>query len=71
MVRDVGLHCFGVRLENEKCLDPTFCKKPRSKFIWLGRICELHNRGRRAMSIIGEESEALKLEILSTSRCHL
>jgi hypothetical protein len=35
-------------LENGKCLDLTFCKKPRSKFVWLGRTCELHNRGRRA-----------------------
>jgi hypothetical protein len=26
-----------------KVLDPTFYEKPRSKFIWLGRTCELHN----------------------------
>jgi hypothetical protein len=25
---------FLVRLENGKCLDLTFCKKPRSKFVW-------------------------------------
>jgi hypothetical protein len=56
MVEGVGLHCFGVRLENGKCLDPTFYKKPRSKFVWLGRTYELHNRGRRATSIIGKES---------------
>jgi hypothetical protein len=56
MVEGVGLHCFGVRLENVKYLDPTFCKKPRSKFVWLGRTCESHNRGRRATLIIGEES---------------
>jgi hypothetical protein len=41
---------------NGRCLDLTFCKKPRSKFIWLGRTCELRNRGRRATPIIGEES---------------
>jgi hypothetical protein len=56
MVEGVELHCFGVRLENRKFLDPTFWKKPRSKFIWLGRTCELHNQGRRATPIIGEES---------------
>jgi hypothetical protein len=26
MVKGVGLHYFGMRLENGKCLDPTFCK---------------------------------------------
>jgi transposase InsO family protein len=38
---------FGVRLENGGCLDPIFCKKLRSKSVWLGRIYELRNRGRR------------------------
>jgi hypothetical protein len=56
MVVGVELRCFGVRLENKRCLDLTFCKKPRSKFIWLGRTCELRNQDRRAMAIIGEES---------------
>jgi hypothetical protein len=56
MVIGVELRCFGVRLENGRCLGPTFCKKPRSKFVWLGRTYELRNRGRRAMSIMGEES---------------
>jgi hypothetical protein len=56
MVEGVGLHYFGVRLENGKCLDLTFCKKLRSKFVWLGRTCESYNRDRRATPIIGEES---------------
>jgi hypothetical protein len=56
MVIGVELHCFGVRLESGRFLDPTYCKKPRSKFIWLGRNCELRNQGRRATSIIAEES---------------
>jgi hypothetical protein len=60
-----------VRLENGRCLDLTFCKRPRSKFVWLGRIYELCNRGRRAMPIIREESKALKWEIFCTSRCHI
>jgi hypothetical protein len=34
MVVGVKLYCFGVRLENGKFLDPTYCKKPRSKFAW-------------------------------------
>jgi hypothetical protein len=55
MVEGVGLHCFGMRLENRKCLDPTFCKRPRSKFVWLGGTCESNKRGRRATPIIGEE----------------
>jgi hypothetical protein len=56
LVIGVELCCFGVRLENGRCLDPTFCKKSRSKFVWLGRTCELRNRGRRATPIIGEET---------------
>jgi hypothetical protein len=56
MVVGVELRCFGVRLENGRLLDPSFCKKPRSKLVWLGRTCELYSRGRRAMSIIGEET---------------
>jgi hypothetical protein len=39
-----------------RCLDRTFCMKLRSKFIWLGRTCELRNRGKWAMPIIGEVS---------------
>jgi hypothetical protein len=54
--QNVKLCYFGVRLENGRFLDPTFYKKPRSKFVWLGRTCELHNRGRRATPIIGEDS---------------
>jgi hypothetical protein len=34
---------FGMRLENGMFLDPTYCKKSRSKFVWLGRTCELRN----------------------------
>jgi hypothetical protein len=56
MVVGVELHCFRVRLENGRFLDLTFCKKLRSKFVWLGRTCELRNRGRRTMMIIGEET---------------
>jgi hypothetical protein len=47
---------FGMRLENGRFLVPTFCKKPRSKFPWLGRTRELRNQGKRATSIIGEEN---------------
>jgi hypothetical protein len=56
MVVVVEPHCFGIRLENGGFSVPTFCKKLRNKFIWLGRTYELHNLARRAMSIIGEES---------------
>jgi hypothetical protein len=76
MVVCVKLHCFGVRLENGRCLGPTFCKKPRSKFVWFGRICELSNRGKRATSIIGEELSFevgdfvyLKVSPMSGLRC--
>jgi hypothetical protein len=55
MVVDVKPHCFGMRLENVKFLDLTYCKRPRSKFIWLGRICELHNQDRRVTLFIEEE----------------
>jgi hypothetical protein len=56
MVIGVELHSFGMRLENERFLDPTYYRKPRSKFIWLGRTYELCNLGKRATSIIGEEN---------------
>jgi hypothetical protein len=56
MVVGVELCCFGVRMENRRCLGLTFCKKSRSKFVWLGRTRELRNQGRRATPIIGEES---------------
>jgi hypothetical protein len=71
MVIVVELRCFRERLEIGRFWNPTYCKKPRSKFVWLGRTCELRNRGRRAMQIVGEGSCALKLEILCTSRYHL
>jgi hypothetical protein len=56
MVIGVELRCFGVRMENRRFLDPTFYKKLRSKFVWLGRTCELCNQGRSVMPIIGEET---------------
>jgi hypothetical protein len=56
MVIDAELHCFEMRLENERFSDPTYCKKLRSKFVWLGRTCELLKQGKRATLIIEEES---------------
>jgi transposase InsO family protein len=55
---DVGaeLRCFGMRLENERFLDPTYHKKSRSKFVWLGRAFELRSLDKRATPIIGEEN---------------
>jgi hypothetical protein len=47
---------FGSETGERKVFGPEFCKKPRSKFIWLRTTCELHNRDRRATPIIGEES---------------
>jgi hypothetical protein len=44
-----------MRLENERSSDPTFYKKLRSKFVWLGTTYELRNQGRGATPIIGEE----------------
>jgi hypothetical protein len=40
-------------MENGRFLVPTFCKKSRSKFVWLGRTCELCNQGRITMPIVG------------------
>jgi hypothetical protein len=55
---DVGveLRYFGEGLDNGRFSDLTDCKKPRSKFIWVGRTRELCSQGRRATLIIGEES---------------
>jgi hypothetical protein len=41
---------------NGQFSNPAFCKRPTSKFIWLGKTYELRNQGRRAMPIIGEET---------------
>jgi hypothetical protein len=49
---DVKLRCFGMRLENGKFLDMTYCKKPRSKFVWFGRTFVSRNRDKRATPII-------------------
>jgi hypothetical protein len=55
---DVGveLRCFGMRLKNIRFSDPTYCKKLRRKFTWLGGTFESLNQHKRAMSIIGEEN---------------
>jgi hypothetical protein len=36
--------------------DMLYCKKPRRKFIWLGRTFESRNQDKRATPIIGEEN---------------
>jgi hypothetical protein len=53
---DVKLRCFGMRLGNERFSDLTYCKKPRSKFVWLGRTFMLSNRDRSGTPIIREEN---------------
>jgi hypothetical protein len=44
MVEGVGLHCFGMRLENGKCLDPTFCKKQVNMVRENLRVTQLRQR---------------------------
>jgi hypothetical protein len=56
MVIGVEPHCFGVRLENGRFLDPTYCKKLKDKSVQSERICESRSQDRRAMPTIGEES---------------
>jgi hypothetical protein len=56
MVIGVKLHYFGMRLENERFLDLTYCRKPRNKFVWLGRTSKSRNQDKGATSIIGEEN---------------
>jgi hypothetical protein len=55
---DVGaeLHCFGMRLENERFSDLTYYKKPRSMFVWLGRTFESRSPDKRATPMIGGEN---------------
>jgi hypothetical protein len=59
-VRDAiyGCRCqnplFWSETEERKVSDPTYCKKPRRKFIWLGRTFVSPNQDKRAMPIIGE-----------------
>jgi hypothetical protein len=56
MVVGVELCYFGMRLENERFSDPTYYKKLRSKFAWLGRTSESRNQDKRATPIIGGEN---------------
>jgi hypothetical protein len=53
---DVRLCCFEMKLGNGKFLDPTYCKKLKSKFVWLGRTFVSRNRDKRATPTIGEEN---------------
>jgi hypothetical protein len=55
---DIGveLYCFGMRLENRRFLEPTYSKKPRSKFAWLGITSESHSQDKRATPIIEGET---------------
>jgi hypothetical protein len=71
MVVGAEPRCFGMRLENGRFLDQTYCKKPRDKFTWWERTYGLHNRGRRAMPTIGDKNWVLNLQIMCTTRCQL
>jgi hypothetical protein len=51
---DAELHYFRMRLENGRFSDLMYCKKPRSKFVWLGRTFVSCNRDKRATPIIGD-----------------
>jgi transposase InsO family protein len=56
ILQEAEKHCFGMRLENRKFLDLAYCKKLRSKFVWLGRTFVSRNRVKRATPILGEEN---------------
>jgi hypothetical protein len=56
MVEDVKLCCFGMRLENGKFSDLIYWKKPRSKFVGLGKSIVPRNQDKRATSTIERES---------------
>jgi hypothetical protein len=71
MVVGAEPQCFGMRLENGRFLDSTYCRKSIDKFIGWDRTCRLCRQGRRDMSTVGEENWVLKLETTYTSRCHL
>jgi hypothetical protein len=53
---DVKPYCFGMILGNRKFLGLTYYKRPRGKFVWLGRAFESHSPDKRATPIIGEEN---------------
>jgi hypothetical protein len=67
MVVGVELRYFGTGLENGRFLNPTYCRKSRGKFAWLGRTYESCNHDKRATPIVREENKVLKLEILFNS----
>jgi hypothetical protein len=62
--------CFGIRLESERLLYPTYKMMPRDKFVWRERTWGLHNQSRRVMPDINEKNWAMKLEIMWTPRYH-
>jgi hypothetical protein len=47
---------FWNETEERKVFRLDILQKLRSKFIWLGRTCELLSQGKRATSVIEEES---------------
>jgi hypothetical protein len=49
---DIEPHCFGMRRENGKFSNLTYWKKPRSKFVWLGKTFVSRNRDKRATPTI-------------------
>jgi hypothetical protein len=51
----VRLRCFRMKQEKGKFLDPTYWKKQRSKFIWLGKTFVFRNQDKRATSTIEGE----------------
>jgi hypothetical protein len=61
MAECVGLHCSGMRLENRKCLDPTFSKRLRSKLVWLGNLRVAQSRQK---SYVDHRRRELSFEVL-------
>jgi hypothetical protein len=47
---------FWNETRERKVFGPTYCKKPRSKFVWLWRTFESRSPYKRATSIMGEEN---------------
>jgi hypothetical protein len=76
MVVGAELYYFGMGLENERFLDPTYCKKPRSKFTWLeglqvgqSRLKSYADHRRRELSFDVGNFVYLKVSAMRGLRC--
>jgi hypothetical protein len=71
MVKDVGLRYFGMRLENDKFLDPTLYKTFRSKSIYWEKISRLPSHAKRVTQTVGVDTHKTSISCTNMLSVHL